>query len=317
MAPANLILNCFSADISPTSIELPFVDYRTHLEASTSMRREYSGYLVQRHTLENNTIRLILLNGPQEPSTLDKKAFDVGETPEIGTKLINRSLSDYMYSKGMRTSHDKSTTRATMKVPSFSRGLIDLYDGIEFQVRRPFEGHPYRFVVSVQWKVTVMFRESLDNETLKEICIGMPVIYKPEQPASMLPADLLRFRYRYLGHVERVESDGNALVFCKDATVRNVPLSTLFLEGAPTVLREYETKAGLMTGPQSIWQKIQEHEFILNRTGRRNSSILKDRMHAIRRSLGGNSKEHLVLPLSCFRDGSVDFELTPLQVEMR
>jgi hypothetical protein len=317
MSLHDLVLNCFSIDISPTSFDLPFADYESHPAATEALRKTFAGFLAQRLSLESGRVRVVLLNGPDSTLRLESQIFDVGEYPNIGAKLISRSLSDYLFSKGMRISHDKSTTKAVMTSPTFSKGLIDLFNGLEFQVRRPFEQFPYGFVISVQWSVAVLFRESLLATSLQEVAIGMPVLYKPALSYDETPRDLRDFRHRYIGHVRKIESDTKALVDCKDGETRSIPLSTLYLEGSPSVIREYEIRSGLRkTGP-SIWHKVQELEFVLNRSGRRNSSVLKDRLQAIKKLLGSGPKEQLVLPLNCFRRGSINLSFAPSQVEMR
>jgi hypothetical protein len=313
----NLVLNCFSIDISPTSFDLPFADYESHPAATEALRKTFVGFLAQRHTLESGRVRVVLLNGPDSTLRLESQIFDVGEYPNVGAKLISRSLSDYLASKGMRISHDKSTTKAVMTAPAFSKGLVDLFNGLEFQVRRPFEQLPYGFIISVQWSVSVLFRESLLASSLREMAIGMPVLYKPDLSYDETPKELRDFRHRYIGHIRKIESSANALVNCKDGETRSILLSTLYLEGSPAVIREYESQSGLRRTGQSIWHKVQELEFVLNRSGRRNSSVLKDRLQAIRKLFGSGPKEQLVLPLNCFRRGSLNLSFLPSQVEMR
>jgi hypothetical protein len=317
MTSYDLVLNCFPVEISPTTFELASVEYASNMDATKGLQEQYVGFLAQRLDLNEGKVLVVLLNGPEEPQDLKPNAFDVGEFSDIGTKLIDRSISDYLISRGMRISRDKSTTRAVMTAPAFSQGLVDIFNGIEFQVRRPFKDLPYNFVLSIQWKVTVLFNDSLLNPTLRGISRGMPVLYKPALPYAEVPLALRPFRNRYLGHLYKLETQDTAIINCKDGELRPVPLATLFLEGSPAVIREYESKTGMRNPRQSIWHKIQELEFVLNRSGRRNSSVLKDRLQAIRKLLGNSLKEQLILPLNCFRGGSISLGLSPLRVEVK
>jgi hypothetical protein len=317
MTSSNLVLNCFPVEISPTTFDFVSVEYSSNTDATTGLQNQYAGFLAQRHDLGDGKVQVILLNGPEEPQDAEFSTFDVGEFYTLGAKLIDRAIADHLIARGIRISRDKSTTKAVMKAPAFSKGLVDIFNGIEFQVKRPFNDLPYNFVLSVQWKVTVLFNDSLLNPMLRDIARGMPVLYKPDIPHNEVPLDLRPFRYRYLGHLHTLETQDKAIVNCKDGELRSVSLSSLFLEGSPAVIREYESKAGMRNPNQSIWHKIQELEFALNHSGRRNSSVLKDRLQAIRKLLGSGLKEQLVLPLSCFRAGSISLGLSPLRVEVK
>lgn len=316
MTTANLLLNCFPVELSPATFQLPFVDYANWKTSTEGLEKDYVGFSAHRYELETKQARVVLLDGPEEPRQLEQVTLDVAQNPHLGTKLIDQTLSHYLTTRGMRITRDKSTTKVAMQSPAFSKGVVDVFHGIEFQVRRPFEALPYSFVISAQWKLSVLFRESLSDTTLQAMSPGMSVLYKPLEPRDTLPPDLQHFRYRYLGHIHKIESNTNALVRCKDGEIRSVPLTALFFEGSPAVLREYEKSIGGRYGTQSIWHKIQELEFVLNKTGRRNSSVLKDRLQAIRKFLGSGPKEQLVLPLSCFRDGSITLGLSPARIEL-
>ena len=188
-------------------------------------------------------------------------------------------------------------------------------DFLEFQVRRPFKEQADAFILSVQWKTAVLFRESIANGSLRRIAIGAPVIYKPQSKDSVLPA-LKRFRYKYLGHVKEFQSNSFAVVNCRDSQSYQVPLTDLYLEASPVVIREYENLSGARYSNQSLWHKIQELDFVLNKSGRRNPSVLKDRLQAIRQTLGG-PREEVIIPMNCFQKGSLSLNLSPLNVEVR
>jgi hypothetical protein len=217
----------------------------------------------------------------------------------------------------MKLSHDKATTRALLSSPDFSKGLVDIYTGIEFQVRRPFKAHPLNFIITAQWKVSVFFRESIGDASLRNLAIKMPVIFKPNRSFNEIPEDLKRWRNKYLGHVQSIGNDNTAKVLCRDEEIRIVALSELYLEGSPFVLRTYEKLIGNRFKGPSIWHKIQQLDFALTQAGRRNPSVLKDRLHSIRKLLGGELKEQLILKLDCFQDGVLTLGLSPLKLEIK
>ena len=208
------------------------------------------------------------------------------------------------------------TTKVLTRTSEFSQGLLQIFCGISYQVRRPFDEDPCGFSISVQWEVSPTFGASLADPTLKNMSEGMAVLYKPSVRPHEIPRDLRPFRNRYLGHVDEIRSDTEALISCKDGVYRYVPLADLVLEASAAAIHEYENLAGLRYGSRSVWHKMQELNYIINSGGRRNASVLKDRLQAIRQFLSRGSREQLVLPLSCFRDGFVSVALFPTRVEV-
>lgn len=317
MSMGSLLLNCFPVELSPTRFDLPFVDYETWEASTRGLEEKYAGFGAYRYKIDDRQIRIVLIDGPEFPSHLKLTTTEVAAFPHLGTKLIERSLSRCLTARGLVTSRDGfGTTKVLTRTPESARGLLQIFCGISYQVRHPFDEDPYGFTVSVQWEVSPTFGASLADPTLRDMSEGMAVLYKPSTRARELPPDLRQFRNRYLGHVHEILSEAEAVVSCKDGGSRHVLLADLVLEASPAAIREYESQAGLRYGSRSVWHKMQELNFVLNSGGRRNASVLKDRLQAIRQFLGGGSREQLVLPLCCFRDGFVSIALSPIRVEV-
>lgn len=317
MNMGSLLLNCFPVELSPTTLDLPFVDYETWEASTRALEEDYAGFGAYRYKIDDHQIRVLLLEGPEFPSRLKLTIVEVTALPHLGTKLIERSLSRGLTARGLVTSRDGfGTTKVLARAPEFSQGLLQIFCGVSYQVRRPFEEDPCGFTLSVRWEVSPTFGASLADSTLRDMSEGMAVLYKPPVRPREIPPDLRPFRNRYLGHVHEIRSDAKAVVSCKDGVSRHVPLTDLVLEASPAAIREYESQAGLRYGSRSVWHKMQELNFILNSGGRRNASVLKDRLRAIRQFLGGGSREQLVLPLYCFRDGFVSVALSPVRIEV-
>jgi hypothetical protein len=311
-----LVLNCFPVELSPTTFDVPFIEYSAWENSTKALREDYYGYLAYRYKTDDQQIRIVLLDGPQVPQALTLMAADVAELPSLAKKVIERSLADYMTARGLVSRRTGFETIVMKKTPDFSQGRINIFCGISFQVRRPFQANPYGFVISMKWEVTASFEQSLIDSILRAISIGMPVLYKPTAVTSKIPQELRRFRGRYLGRVREIRSDDEAVVSCKDDQLRRVALADLFLEASPAVIRAYERESGMKREVRSVWQKIQEFNFVLNATGRRNPSVLKDRLEAIRKFLGGGTREQLTLPLRYFGDGTISIGLSPMHVEV-
>jgi hypothetical protein len=317
MNTSSLSLNCFPVELSPVTFEVPFLDYKTWEASTKALREDYGDYLAYRYEADDHQIRVILLDGPQIPEGLSTMTADAGEFPFLGLRVIERSFARHLTAKGLVSWRTGFETLAMKKTPEFSRGSINVFCGISFQVRRPFQAEPYGFVMSVKWEVSASFEQSLVDPTLRAISIGMPVLYRPAATSGKIPEQLQRFRNRYLGRVREIRSEANAVIYCKDDELRQIPLADLFLEASPEVVRAYERESEMKHNARSVWQKIQEMNFVLNAGGRRNRSVLKDRLQAIRRFIGGGAREQVTLPLSYFRDGSISIALSPMRVEVQ
>ena len=143
-----------------------------------------------------------MLNGPERPQALDSATISFVALPFFGARLIQQTLSEYFSSKGLRISHEMSTTRVVLSAPVFSEGPVAIYTGIEFQVRRPFKSLPENYVLSVQWKASVSFRHSLADDSLRGLAVGTPVLFRPLANANLSP-EVRGFRNRYIGMFRR------------------------------------------------------------------------------------------------------------------
>jgi hypothetical protein len=312
----HLALNCFPVTLSPTVFDVPFIDYKVWEASTKALREEYDGYLAFRYKTDDQQVRVVLLDGPQIPQKLTRMTVDVAELPSLGKRVVERSLTHYLAARGLMSRRTGFETTVMKKTPEFSQGCISIFCGISFQVRRPFEANPYSFMMSVKWEVTASFEQNLMDSTLRAIALGMPVLYKPSSATSRIPEDLQRIRNRYLGRVREIRSEAEAVVYCKDDQLRRVPLADLYLEASPEVIRAYERESGMKREARSVWQKIQELNFVLNAMGRRNPSVLKDRLEVVRKFLGGGTREQLTIPLRYFGEGSISVGLSPLRVEV-
>src|SRR5205823_5503719 len=176
----------------------------------------------------------------------------------------------------------------TTPAPQHVSGEVELRTGISIRVRLPPSKQTSVLrLVMAKWEVKREFRSNLDNTHLRTICLGKPVLYKPgERPISdePVPSD---FYGRYLGHVEAVRSDTEIEVSCKDGVQRHVAAKDLRLEATTATVSEYEqTLSERAAGARSIWHRTQELGFILTSSGRRNNSVLRDRLEAVRKFLG-------------------------------
>lgn len=214
----------------------------------------------------------------------------------------------------MEVSSDPFGSTALREQPDVSRNGIDLHTGISFQAKRPFRDEPYVFFLSAQWEARAFFKNSLSAQEsiVKEFSLGMPVLYRPTtEPA----ADLLPFRDRYLGHVQEFLASHEASVYCRDRKVRTLPLGALYLEASSECIKKYELALGIRDQSHSIWHAIQELSLVLTPSGRRNSAVLRDRLHSIRAFLSGTSQDSLVVPMDTYQSGTVTVGLVPLRAQ--
>jgi hypothetical protein len=312
----SLILNSFPVEIYPSKLTLPFLEFESW-EASTAGRnRDFSRFSTYRYAEGGGSerqIRLVLLSGPDLPAGLGTNEIDIGALPKVGAILIENSLSNHLKSQGMIIKRGRFERLALRRVESSAGYLIHVYSGVSFSARRPFLAEPYSFALSAQWVARAVFSETLANATLHAMARGLGALYTPQNRPQ---DDLLQFENHFIGRVNQLISSGQAEIVCRDNVRRTIPLGDLTLEASPEALRRYELATGSQQQPSRIWRRLQQLSKVLTKDGRRNPSVLRDRLDAIRGVLGGFSKEQLVLPLPSYAEGTVSIGLAPMKVEV-
>jgi hypothetical protein len=314
---SNLILNSFPVEVHPSKFSLPSIEFESWEASTIERNKNYSKYHTHRYTVplsaDHLRIRLVLLSGPQRPTEIQTAEIDIGDVPKLPAILIENSLSNHLESQGMIIKKGKFERVALRRVEASSGQLIHLYSGISFSARRPFRAHRYSFTLSAQWVARAIFSETLVNPILQGVASGLGVLYAPKARPS---EDLLQYENHFLGHVRQITPPGRAEVICRDNVRRSIPLGDLTLEGSPEALRRYEQVTGSRQQPSRTWRRLQQLSKVLTKEGRRNPSVLRDRLDEIRGILGGFSKEQLVLPVQGYAEGTVSIGLAPVRVEI-
>lgn len=311
-----LILNSFPAQISPTQVTLPYIEFSSWEESTEAKDNHFKDYHSWRFETDRQQIRLVLLAGPTRPPDASEDVFELGRFWRIGTLLIENSISQYLAGTGMRVMPGHFENIALRQATGSPHEMIQLYTGVSFRARRPFRDDPLGFTVSFQWEARAQFEESLSSDSLLAICAGMPVLYQPRRAAT---GELAQFENRFIGKVKHVPGGDTVEVQCKDNVPRQVPRRDLWLEASPATMREYERQVGGSVGSTSVWRRIQELSMVLTNDNRRNPAVLRDRLDAIRAVLAGSdspSREELVIPFFSFAQGTATLSLSPLQVEV-
>jgi hypothetical protein len=312
MIKSKLLLNSFPATLVPSEFDLPSLVFNNWEDSTQGLSAEYGAFSWYR-TQEGDRIRAVLMNGPEVPD-LQTTHINAGVFPDFGKAIIARSMSRYFATRGFEVERANFGTTVLRRAPEGSQGFIDTFCGIAFQVRHPFESEPGAFSVSAQWEVNPRFNQSLAEPQLSSISRGMGVIYRPQARVAQTDP-LKKYLNKYVGHVIDC-AQTTATIECRDHINRKVPLSDLFLEASPAVIRVYERRSGVSHSSRSLWYRLQELSFVLNKQGRRNTSVLKDRLQAIRAFLGGSTKEQLIIPLDSFAEGTVNVSLSPARAEV-
>ncbi len=300
----SLLLNCFAAEIAPTSLNLPYLESASW-ESSHERLKQLGDAISYRHSAPDG-VRAILLSGPNAPEVDGTQEFDVGHG-QLGARIIDSAIAAYLRDRGMETEHTSFETTALTRA-EVVRDVLGLYTGLAFKTRKPFRSEPHYFIVSVQWRVSTRFVQSLSHSALEEWCTGLPVLYKPTHEG--LP-EISEFRGRYLGQVVKRDSPGVAVVRCRDGAELRVPTADLYPEGSPEVIRRFEDRMGTT---RSVWKRVQQLGLVLNSVGRRNVSVLRDRLDKVRYVLGGGQTEKLTIVFRGYQEASVSIGLGPISV---
>lgn len=314
---SNLILNSFPVEVHPSKLLLPFLEFESW-EASTSERdKSYSKFRTHRYAQPEvsaqRRIRLVLLSGPAPPPQIQSAEIDTGDVPKLAAILIENSLSNHLESRGMIIKRGKFERLALRRVEASTGQLVHVYSGISFRARRPFRSQPNAFTLSAQWVARAVFSETLANTTIQRLAPGLGVLYTPKGRSK---EELLQFQNQYVGHVRQITPPNHAEITCRDNVRRSIPLDDLTLEASPEALRRYEQMTGSQQQPSRLWRRLQQLSKVLTNEGRRNPSVLRDRLDSIRSVLGGFSKEQLVLPLATYVEGTVSIGLAPIRVQI-
>jgi len=317
----NLILNSFPVEISPNVISLPVLEFDSWEQSTQSRNRDLQDFTVWRfkRPVEPGTperIRMVVIDGPNAPSEIPVAQLDVTGVPRLGAVLVELSIAKYLANTGMTVERSSFETLALRRETNIQDPFVQVFTGVSFQARLPFRDNPGQFSVSFQWEVRAYFSQPVTSPALRRIAAGMSVLY---QPTGVVPEELREFRGKYLGRLLEVGNDGSVLVRCRDHADRRVGAADIRLEASPSALNRYERQEG-RKGSSSLFRRIQQLSLVLTREGRRNISVLRDRMDAIRAVLGtssGSSKGELVVPFASFHRGFVIVGLTPQQVELQ
>ncbi len=300
----SLLLNCFAAEVAPTSLILPYLESASW-ESSRERLRQLRDAISYRHSVPDG-VRAILLSGPDRPEVDGTQEFDVG-LGQLGARIIDSAIAGYLRDRGMETEHTSFETTALTRTEVVQE-VLGLYTGVAFKTRKPFRLEPHHFMVSMQCKVSTRFVQSLSHAALEDWCAGLPVLYKPSHEGV---AEIAEFRGRYVGRVVKRDSPAVVVVRCRDGVERQVPMADLYAEGSPEVIRRFEDRMGTR---RSVWKRVQQLGLVLNSAGRRNVSVLRDRLDKVRHVLGGGQTEKLTIEFRGYQEASVSIGLAPISV---
>jgi hypothetical protein len=315
-----LLLNSFPVDVAPVEASLPCIDYQGWEISTSAKKTQFNEFSTWRYEIDKeesglneSRIRMVFLRGPHIPPDATQETFDMGRFWRIGCLFIEDALAAHFSRLGFTIEQSSFERLALRRHTGSPDDAVDLATGLSFSARRPFREDKYGFTLSFQWIVRAMFRNSLMDDSLAGIALGMPVIYKP---SGTSPPGLPEFINRYLGRVRSIDSARRtAAVICRDDEPRTLPLRDLRLEASPHVIKLYEQRVRSRSGPSQILRTIQRLKMSFTKDNRRNVTALRDRLAEIRKLLyqAGSSRDQLVVPLASFQTGSVSIALSPIE----
>jgi len=317
---AELILNSFPVEVSPTELDFPCIEYDTWDASTADLKQNYADFTIYRYSYRvpeqgiaesQPRIRMLLLSGPAPPSSKTFVTCNTGSLPHLTNKLIEHSLARNLEERGMTIKQRKTETLALKHLDSQESDSISFYTGISFKSRQPQRAEQFKFTLTVQWEVGATFTRTLSDDFLRHISPNMAVLYTPDKEPIHELENLIN---RSLGTVINTDHPRHALVFCNDNVQRSVPYEDLTLEPSPQALRRYDIEAASKHHWYSVHRHFQQLSKVLNRDGWRNKSVFTERLHEIIRTLSGDASDQLVLSLRAFAPGTVRIRLAPQRV---
>ena len=309
-----LFINWFKVDLLPASFTLPTKDYPTW-EDSTAARDSdaLKPFHAYRGRTGAETISIVLLSGPPAPQDWEGRAFTASTHRNVVAEIIKRALEEHFKTGKLVTSRSNWGVTATRPVSLMANDAIRLSSGVSCQVYSP--DAETGMGVTVQWEVKTEFVKSLADDHLRGMCEGLPVLLRYD-PQDWQPEEKLRpFRNHYLGVVKRVVSKESIEVLARDNGRYQLPADKLFIEAKPSTIKEYENRNTTGQGGGSVWRRIQELNHVLTGAGRRNTSVLQDRLSSIRRFLSPQGNDLLVMELPIYGGGQANLDLRPAAVQ--
>jgi hypothetical protein len=309
-----LFINWFKVDLSPASFTLPTKDYPTWEDSTTARDSDaLKPFHAYRGRTGAETISIVLLDGPPAPQDWEGRPYTIRTHRNVVTEIIKRALEEHFKMGKLVTSRSNWGVTATSPVGLMANDAIRLSSGVSCQVYSP--DAETGMGVTAQWEVKTEFVKSLADDHLRGMCEGLPVLLRYD-PQGWQPEEKLRpFRNHYLGVVKGVVSKDTIEVLGRDNGRYQLPADKLFIEAKPSTIKEYENRNTTVPAGRSVWRRIQELNHVLTSAGRRNTSVLQDRLSSIRRFLSPQGNDLLVMELPIYGRGQANLDLRPATVQ--
>jgi hypothetical protein len=309
MGEGRLVLNCLACDVLPNVVTLPSLSYPSWDAAVAEIATQYPTFSFKRHQRPDGSVEVVLIDGPNRDAA-ELAPFELAKNPLLGRRLIEETVASYLRSRGHSVTRDRGRWHAVGTSPARTLGPVDIRNGITFEALRPFRSEPLGFVLVLNWLVRPEVRVPISAAPLRRVSLGLPVVFRPNKA---IPTDLERFRDSFIGHVESFADDESVRVSCRDGVARLLSAEMLFPEASPSTLQVVAD--ALQQRPASVARALQEESLALTREGRRNPSILADRLASTLRRLSPEGMSLLTLPLAGFAQGTLTVSLTPLHAD--
>ena len=309
-----LFINWFKVDLLPASFTLPSMDYPTWEDSTTARDSDkLKPFYAYRGRTGADLISIVLLSGPDAPPGWEGRAYGSGTHRNVVGEVVKRALEEHFKLGNLDTARSNWGVKATRPVGLMANDSIRLSTGVACQVYSP--GGDIGIGVSIQWEVRTEFVKSLADDQLRGMCESLPVLLRYD-PKQWQPVEKLRrFKNHYLGVVCRVLSEDKIEVLTRDNERHELPADKLFIEAKPSTIKEYENRSRAGQGAGSVWRRIQELNHVLTSAGRRNTSVLQERLNSIRRFLSPQGNDLLVLDLPIYGGGRANLDLRPAIVQ--
>jgi len=307
-----LLLNWFSIEIAPASINLPVKEFEAFDDSTSAMRerlRDFKCYRPRPPRGASPRPAVILLNGPPPPADWPTLTFDLASNADLAGRIALESLAKHFIKREATVHHTRFALFCVWSVEDHDNARIRLFSGLRVKAHRPSAAS--KPGIAVNWEVEARFTASLADELLRSACqhLGVSLRYYGDEWPDV-PEDLKRFRNKYLGEVSRVISADRISVDARDGHSYSIPPQFLFLEAKPSTMYELERR---LSTPFPT-RRLQELSLVLTKDGRRNSSVVRDRLDAVRKKLSPQGNSALIMPLQVYGGGKLIVDVNPLQL---
>lgn len=312
-----IVLNWFRCDINPAVLKLYVRDFPS-IEAAKSHRATVPDaigaylWVGKDRSGKIPPVQLVAVNGSDLAGGYLRE-IDVSHHAGVAKRVVRGSIVSFFRSRRFLVDEDRfGGGVSVLEAGTLASQFVRVRTGVRVKVDYPFrEG---RLGLICQWAVRAEVEGTLVLPDLAQLAVGLPCILELSDGDHGLPVDVRNRDRKLLGTIESVEAN-DCVVKLRGGGRQRVPRRCLRLDAGAAAISRLDQQFANSATIRPAFQQIQRASLALGNDNRRNPSVLKDRLAAIRRFLGGDAPSLLVVPLPGAPGAKLTVDMRPVAVK--